>query len=548
MRDINRKLPPVPVSTFAMVPRADVPRSRFKTVHSYKTTFDAGVLVPFFVEEVLPGDSFQGDVTMFARMATPIFPIMDNLHLETFFFFCPNRILWANWVKFMGEQDNPSDSINFLVPQVTAAATNGFVPGGVADYFGLPVQNTLVTATLSVNALPFRAYNMIFNEWFRDENLVNSAPEFTTDASQSENQYAIRRRGKRHDYFTSALPWPLKGGVSVSLPMAGNAIVRTNATEQVTTAAPALRLRNAAGNIVAGNFPLNNEAGFLFRGATSVAAGAEGMFPTNLVADLSTATGATINAMRLAVASQQFLEKDARGGTRYAELLRNHFGVTPQDFRLQRPEYIGGGSSMFQTQAIPQTSATGLTGGTTVIGSLGGTTVGTGTHRFSYSAMEHGFIIGILNVRADITYQQGVHRMFTRQTRFDYYWPTFAFLGEQAIRQDEIYATGVPAADTAVFGYQERWSEYRYRPSRITGKFRSYPTAGTLDAWHLAQAFATPPALNATFIEDVSDATVRRVVAAGSAANGQQFLLDSVWHISATRALPARSVPGLTRF
>lgn len=549
MADLNRRLPPVPVTTFAMVPRADVPRSKFKTQHSYKTTFDGASLCPIFVEEVLPGDQFSGKVTLFARMATPIFPIMDNLHLETFFFFTPNRIVWDNWVKFMGEQLSPGDSISYTIPQVTSSAADGFTAYGVADYFGLPVQNALVTVALSVNALPFRCYNKIFNEWFRDENLVNPALDYTGDASQSESSYAVRRRAKRPDYFTSALPWPLKGGVEVPMPLGSSAPVKTSASATVpAAAAPAMGLiRASTGAAYAGNLLVGTNNGVVGSQAAGTA-NTDGLFPSNLYADLSSATGATINALRLAVASQQFLEKDARGGTRYAELLRNHFGVTPQDARLQRPEYIGGGSTMFQTQAIPQTSASDITGSTTEIGSLGGTTVGTGQHTFSYSASEHGYIIGIVNVRADITYQQGIHRMFTRSTRYDFYWPTFAFLGEQAIRQDEIYATGVVATDRAAFGYQERWAEYRYRPSRITGKFRSYPTAGTLDAWHLAQAFSTPPALNATFIEDRTDDVVSRVVAAGAAADGQQFLLDSVWNISATRALPARSVPGLTRF
>lgn len=544
---LNRNLPPVPITTFSMVPKSDVPRSTFKTVSGYKTTFDAAMLVPFFVEEVLPGDQISGKIQLFARMATPIWPIMDNLYLETFFFFVPNRITWVNWVKFMGEQDNPGDSISFTIPTVTAGTASGFVAQGVGDYFGLPVTgNGQVTVAPAVNALPFRAYNIIYNEWFRDENLVNQATEYTGDANQAESVYAIRRRAKRPDYFTSALPWPLKGGASVPLPLGTLAPVKTSASNQVTGAQVGLQFLTAAG-AGPGTFQLGTVVGQAQVNATAFVGGANPVYPSNLYADLSSATGATINALRLAVSTQQFLEKDARGGTRYAELLRMHFGVTPQDARLDRPEYIGGGSNMFNTQAIPQT-ATPTAPATTPIGTLGGATVGSGRHSFSYAASEHGFIVGILNVRADITYQQGIHRMWTRSTRYDFYWPTFAFLGEQAIRQDEIFATGVVATDAAAFGYQERWAEYRYRPSRITGKFRSLPSAGTLDAWHLAQSFAAAPALNATFIEDVTDATVRRAVSAGAAANGQQFLLDSVIHLSATRPIPTRSVPGLTRF
>lgn len=544
MHSLNRNLQPVPISTFSMVPRSDVPRSTFATVHGYKTTFDEGGLYPIFVEEVLPGDVYKGHATFFVRMTTPIFPIMDNIYFDSFFFFVPNRILWTNWVKFMGEQDSPGDSISFTVPTVTAGFASGFQPYAVADYFGLPVQNVLVTVAPVVNALPFRAYNMIYNEWFRDENLVTPVPERTGDGNVTDD-YAIRRRAKRPDYFTSALPWPLKGGVSVPIPLGTSAPVKTSGAIQVTGAQSIMGLSKSTD----GSAPAANQLGVsstqLWVNATAFTGAAFGLYPNNLYADLSSAAGATVNSLRLAVATQQFLEKDARGGTRYAELLRNHFGVTPQDSRLDRPEYIGGGSHMLQTQAIPQTTPA-IAPATTTVGALGGSTVGSGKHSFSYAASEHGYIIGIINVRADITYQQGIHRMWTRSTRYDFYWPTFAFLGEQAIRQDELYATGVVAADSAAFGYQERWAEYRYRPSRITGKFRSYPTAGTMDNWHLAQAFSTPPALNNVFIE--SNTPIQRVAAAAGLTTSQQFLLDSVWNISATRAIPARSVPGLTRF
>lgn len=542
---LNRNLPPVPVSTFGMVPRSDVPRSTFVSKSGYKTTFNGGSLVPFFVEEVLPGDSYKGSIQWFARMATPIFPIMDNLHLETFFFFVPNRIIWTNFQKMMGQQDNPGDSISYTVPQVTSTLATGFAQFSIADYFGLPVTGTQVTVALSVNALPFRAYTMIYNEWFRDENLNTSAAYSTGDASQAESVFQLQVRKKRPDYFTSALPWPLKGGVSVTMPLSGQAFVKTSASPLVTGVQSVMRNFTTAGASPAASSPLqtNGESfGYTAGGAGAFTAG---LYPNNLYADLSTATGATINAMRLAVASQQFLEKDARGGTRYAELLRMHFGVTPQDARLDRPEYIGGGSSMLNTQAIPQTTPTTTPAG--VVGQLAGATVGNGRHGFGYSASEHGFIIGIVNVRADITYMQGIHRMWTRQTRFDYYWPTFAFLGEQIIRQDELYATGVVATDTAAFGYQERWSEYRYRPSRITGKFRSL-ISGTMDNWHLAQSFGSAPALNAAFIADDTITSVRRAVAAGATADNQQFLFDSLVDLSATRAMPSRSVPGLLKF
>lgn len=548
MPPLNRHLPPVPINQFGMVPRSDVPRSVFPTTHTVKTTFSATNLIPVMVKEMLPGDHIAGDVTMFLRMATPLFPIMDNLYLDSFFFFTPCRILWDNWVKFMGEQKSPADSISYTIPLVTSTAT-GFANLGLADYFGLPVQGGAVTVALGVNAIPFRAYNRIFNEWFRDENLVAAAFEYTGDASQTEaTNYGLKNRAKRPDYFTSALPWPQKGGTAVTIPLGTLAPVRTAGSALVTGTQVGMATLLAASGGAPGTFQVGTNAGALSVNTTAFAGTPSAIYPSNLYADLSTATSATINSLRLAVASQQFLEKDARGGTRYAELLRNHFGVTPQDARLDRPEYIGGGTMPITTQAIPQTSATGLTGGSSYIGSLGGATVGSGRHRFSYAAQEHGYILGLVNVRADITYQQGIRRMWTRSTRFDFYFPTFAFLGEQAIRNDEIYATGVVAVDTAAFGYQERWAEYRTELGMITGKFRSYPTSGSLAAWHLAQAFASAPSLNEAFIQDASFTTVERAVAAGAAAASQQFLFDSVFHLTTTRPLPVRSVPGLMRF
>lgn len=546
--NINRNLPPVPVSQFSMVPRADVPRSKFVSAAGYKTTFDADVLVPVFVEEVLPGDHWSISGTAFTRMATPLFPVMDNLYLDAFFFFVPYRIVWSNWVRFMGQQDNPASSIAYTIPQTTAPGATGWVQGSLGDFFGLPVTGTQVTVAPSVSALPFRAYNLIWNEWFRDQNLQNSVTVSLGDGPDAAALYSSLNRAKRPDYFTSALPWPLKGGTSVPLPLGTSAVVKTSAVRQVTGAQTPLNLADTVtGNAVAAAATLALGAGGfnLNYGAPAPGAVTGQVYPTNLFADLSTATGATINSLRLAVTTQQFLERDARGGTRYTELLRTHFGVTPQDSRVQRPEYCGGGGFMLHTQAIPQTSATGLTGGTSPIGALAGTTYGSGKISASYSSAEHGVIIGLVAVRADVTYQQGIRRMWTRSTRYDFYFPTFAFLGEQTIRQDEIYATGVVATDTAAFGYQERWAEYRYRPSMITGQFRSN-IAGTLDTWHLAQYFSTPPMLNGTFIQSTTPIT--RVVAAGASSVKQQFLFDSVWHVAATRPLPMRSVPGLARF
>lgn len=545
---LNGALPSVDPSHFAMVPRSDVPRSKFKTTHTHKMTFDMGYLVPCHIEEVLPGGVYQGQMATLTRLNNLIFPLMDNARISSFFFFIPSRILWVNFEKFMGAQDNPSDSISFTIPQ-SVSPVGGFAVGSIFDFFGLPTVGQVTAGkTVSVNSLPLRAYNKTINSWFRDEDVDTQwGNNETGNGPDNIAGYALFRRRKRHDYFTSARPWPLKGGVDVTLPSGGNATVKTNATALFTGAQQGMQLLQTTGATPTVNSKIGT-------GATGTApmqtdnlggfTGASGLYPSNLYADLSTAVAPTINAMRLAVASQQFLEKDARGGTRYTELLQNHFGVHPQDARLQRPEYIGGGVTDIQTQAIPQTSATGLTGGTTPVGALTAQAVAAANHAFSYHAVEHGYILGLVCVDADITYQQGLHRMWTRLTRFDFYWPTFANLGEQAIRNDEIFVTG-DVTDTQTFGYQERWAEYRYYPSRISNLFRS-TAASNIDEWHLAQQFVGLPTLNSTFLMSTPPAS--RVLAAGAAANGMQILFDSFFSITRTLPLPTYSVPGLTRF
>lgn len=540
----NLKQKSVNVHDFAMNPRSPVPRSSFPVRQAKKTAFSAAYLVPIYCEEVLPGDTFNINCSVAARTATPIVPVLDNWHMEFFAFFQPNRISWENWEKMLGAQDNPGDHNNYVVPEVEAPA-GGFYIGTLGDYFGLPTQGQMDPAgVLNPGCFPFRAYNEIYNQWFRDENLQNSAYITRGNLGASITQYPLRKRGKRPDYFTMALPWPQKG-TQVTLPLGQTApVVRDEAQPypwfQAVSDTAARRLQFNAGTT-----DVTTQTAAVNTGVVAWSIDGPGI-STGLLANLNAAVGPTVNLFRQYFATQQFMEKQARGGTRYTEIIQTHFGVRPPDYRLDRPEYIGGGRVPILTNAIPQTSATGLTGGTTPAGSLAATGWAEGRVGFNYSAQEHGYIIMLVNVRADLNYQQGQRRHWSRRTLADFYFPVFANLGEQTILNKEIYARGTSQDDDA-FGYIPRWDEYRHFPSEITGIFRSTAT-GTLDYWHSAQRFTSLPTLNSTFITDDTNTVLQRNFSAGALTEGQQFLCDFLFTGRVARPLPTHSVPGLLRF
>jgi len=516
----------------AQTKTADIPRSSFDLSHGLKTTFNASDLVPILSLEVLPGDTINLRASLFGRMSTPVKPVLDNLFLETFFFYTPWRQVWPSFTKMMGEQEAPGDSIDYSVPKM--ASVTPTQEGDIYDYMGIP-PGTQGSQT-PFSALPFRCYNKIFNFWFRDENLVEPVVEPIVDAdATSLATFNIKKRRKRRDYITSCLPFPQKGpdtfvnlggdaaikGIGIDTPetfsLVNQAVKETQGITTYTSAASQGQL-----------FVLGSDEG-------------DNTALPQIYADLTNATGISINDLRESIQIQRLLERDARGGTRYPEILRSHFQVSDPGLLVhQRPLFLGGGSSQININPVQQTYPTTEAGDATPQGNLAAYgTVSGSNHGFTASFTEHGHILGLVNVRADLTYQQGIERYFNRTTRFDFYWPALSHLGEQEVKNVEVMVSNDPTIDQGTFGYMPRYDEYRFKQSQITGLFRSEASA-SLDVWHLAQDFAVLPVLGEDFITD--NVPMDRILAVPSEPD---FLLDVWFRIKAARPLPMYGTPGL---
>lgn len=552
-------------SHFALNPtNIDIRRSTFDRSHSLKTSFNVGDIVPFFVDEVLPGDTFNVDTSKVVRLQTLLTPVMDNIYLDTYFFFVPNRLTWSHWKQFNGENTESAwiPQTEYEIPQITAPAGSGWSVGTIADYLGVPTG----VPDLSVSALPFRAYALVMNEWFRDENLsdplvvpvddatvagVNTGT-FVTDVAKGGLPY---KAAKYHDYFTSCLPSPQKGP-DVLIPSATSGVypvsTRADVIPESSFDSHSLYFRRPNGSVVSVS---GSDYGYFSLGSSGNQPDLQpndtvqfGLTPANLWVETSGGLGASINQLRMAFQIQKLYEKDARGGSRYIEILKSHFGVTSPDARLQRPEYLGGNRVPININQVVQQSATAS--GETAQGTVTGMSVTTDTHSdFTKSFTEHGFVIGVMVARYDHTYQQGLERFWSRKDRFDYYWPVFANIGEQAVKNKEIYAQGPAQKDSSgaviddqVFGYQEAWADYRYKPSRVTGEMRSQ-YAQSLDVWHLADDYSALPMLSDSWIRE-DKTNVDRVLAVTSAVSNQLFA-DIYIKNRTTRPMPMYSIPGL---
>jgi hypothetical protein len=546
---------------FNQVPRLDITRSRFKRRQDVKLTLNAGQLIPFYVDEVLPGDTFSIDQAAIIRMTTPIFPVMDNCYMDIYYFFAPNRILWKNWKRFMGENDTGpwTQKQEYTIPQIKIEKTSeGPVAepfeGSILDYMGIPTKVCKNKETaFTINALPIRAYVMIWQEWFRDQNVDNPAitedgdvthsyydnPEFGMDGNKPDIEYILKNafRGSRplpvnkfHDYFTLALPSPQKSAETITIPLTGNARILPYKEETLKTVSEDkyVNWTGTTGGIKPGSTIVPYGTGIYQNSGDKTA---------YLGADLTSIEGATINQLRQAFQVQKYYEELARGGSRYREMIYSLFHTKISDKTVQIPEYLGGTRITINMNQVIQTS------GTTTESPQGNTAAVSVTpyngNMFTKSFEEHGYVIGVCCIRHDHTYQQGLEKMWSRKTNLDFYYPVFANLGEQAILKKEIYLTGT-ATDEQAFGYQEAWAEYRMKPNRISGKFRSNAT-GTLDSWHYGDNYTSVPNLSQAWMKE-GDSEIQRTLAVD---NEPQFIMDTIIDNTSVRPMPMYSIPGL---